>query len=111
MEEGRDQQDRFPLLSGATSDGASRFSGIPLSDCAKSLVKIEQAVSPIAAGRKGPRVSKSGVAHGGQLVGDLVAFIFFILLSRQFGPEGVGIYAFGVVVATVGPYHRKLRRR
>jgi len=24
MEEGRDQQDRFPLLSGATSDGASR---------------------------------------------------------------------------------------
>lgn len=43
-----------------------------------------------------------GWLTGGQLVGDLVAFIFFILLSRQFGPEGVGIYAFGVVVATVG---------
>ena len=43
-----------------------------------------------------------GWLTGGQLVGDLAAFIFFILLSRNFGPEGVGVYAFGVAVATIG---------
>lgn len=43
-----------------------------------------------------------GWLTGGQLVGDFAAFIFFILLSRNFGPEGVGIYAFGLAVASVG---------
>lgn len=43
-----------------------------------------------------------GWLTGSQLVGDFVSFIFFILLSRNFGPEGIGVYAFGVAVATVG---------
>lgn len=43
-----------------------------------------------------------GWLTGGQLVGDFAAFIFFILLSRHFGPEGIGDYAFGLAVAMVG---------
>lgn len=43
-----------------------------------------------------------GWLAGGQLAGDVVAFLFFILLSRRFGPEGVGIYAFGVALASLG---------
>lgn len=43
-----------------------------------------------------------GWLTGGQLVGDFASFIFFVLLSRNFGPEGVGVYAFGVAVATIG---------
>lgn len=43
-----------------------------------------------------------GWLTGSQLVGDFASFVFFILLSRNFGPEGVGIYAFGIAVATVG---------
>lgn len=44
----------------------------------------------------------TGWLTGGQLAGDAASFIFFILLSRRFGPEGVGIYAFAVAVASVG---------
>jgi O-antigen/teichoic acid export membrane protein len=36
------------------------------------------------------------------LAGDVASFLFFILLSRRFGPEGVGIYAFAVAVASIG---------
>lgn len=43
-----------------------------------------------------------GWLTGGQLIGDLASFVFFVLLSRNFGPEGVGVYAFGVAVATIG---------
>lgn len=43
-----------------------------------------------------------GWLAGGQLAGDAVAFVFFVLLSRRFGPEGVGVYALAVAVASVG---------
>jgi O-antigen/teichoic acid export membrane protein len=43
-----------------------------------------------------------GWLSGGQLAGDAASFIFFILLSRQFGPEGIGIYAFAMAVASIG---------
>lgn len=36
------------------------------------------------------------------MAADFAAFIFFIFLSRRFGPEGVGNYAFGLAVAMVG---------
>jgi len=49
------------------------------------------------------RVLKNlGWLTGGQLAADFAAFLFFILLSRRFGPEGVGDYAFGLAVAMVG---------
>jgi O-antigen/teichoic acid export membrane protein len=49
------------------------------------------------------RVFKNlGWLTGGQLAADFAAFLFFILLSRRFGPEGVGDYAFGLAVAMVG---------
>ena len=43
-----------------------------------------------------------GWLTGGQLAADFAAFIFFILLSRRFGPEGIGDYAFGLAVAMIG---------
>lgn len=43
-----------------------------------------------------------GWLAGGRLAGDAASFIFFILLSRQFGPRGVGVYAFAMAVASVG---------
>lgn len=43
-----------------------------------------------------------GWLTGGRLAADLTAFIFFVLLSRRFGPEGVGDYAFGLAIAMVG---------
>lgn len=51
---------------------------------------------------KAPVFQNTGWLTGGQLAGDAASFIFFILLSRRFGPEGVGIYAFAVAVAGIG---------
>ena len=49
-----------------------------------------------------PVFQNTGWLTGGQLAGDVASFLFFILLSRRFGPEGVGIYAFAVAVASIG---------
>ena len=49
-----------------------------------------------------PVFQNTGWLTGGQLAGDVASFLFFILLSRRFGPEGVGVYAFAVAVASIG---------
>lgn len=43
-----------------------------------------------------------GWLTGGQLTADFAAFVFFVLLSRRFGPDGVGDYAFGLAIAMIG---------
>lgn len=43
-----------------------------------------------------------GWLTSGQILGDITSFMFFILLANRFGPEGVGIYAYSVAIASVG---------
>lgn len=47
-------------------------------------------------------LSNAGWLTSGKLLGDAFALLLFILLSRRFGPEGIGQYAFGLAVAGVG---------
>ena len=65
----------------------------------KQLGEFARKLSRLA---KAPVFRNTGWLTGSQLAGDFISFVFFILLSRSFGPEGVGVYAFGVAVATVG---------
>ncbi len=47
----------------------------------------------------GVRVFKSfGALTLGKIVGDAVTFVLFILISRNFGPEGIGTYSFAVAL-------------
>ncbi|HLW23737.1 MAG TPA: oligosaccharide flippase family protein [Steroidobacteraceae bacterium] len=39
---------------------------------------------------------------GGRLTGDVLNLLLFVLISREFGPAGVGGYSYGFAVATFG---------
>lgn len=64
--------------------------------------RVRQLAGAVLQLRKIRILQNLGWLTGGQLAADFAAFIFFILLSRHFGPEGVGDYAFGLAIAMVG---------
>lgn len=47
-------------------------------------------------------VRGAGWTSAGKVVGDLFAFLLFIVLSRRFGEEGLGLYSMAIAVTGVG---------
>ena len=71
-------------------------------DLRRRWERARQFVEAVLQLRKVRVLQNLGWLTGGQLAADFTSFVFFILLSRRFGPEGVGDYAFGLAVAMIG---------
>lgn len=50
-------------------------------------------------GPVGRIIANAGWLTGGRLAGDLLGLVFFVFLARNYGPEGLGQYAYGLGIA------------
>lgn len=65
--------------------------------------RLLRRVRALVTGRGGGPVARiianAGWLTGGRLVGDLLGLVFFVVLARNYGPEGLGQYAYGLGIA------------
>lgn len=69
---------------------------------AVSTSSAVEVLPPIGPPRKSPLgiLRNAGWLTGTRLTGDLLSFGLFVVLSRYFGPAGIGAFAYGFAIAT-----------